>query len=601
MTGISPELETILQDIVDDVVKSLGCVGAMVASMEPDNTLPLRTYSLALDPDRAQALRDRLEPALLGAGAVVQLNDPKFKDNLSVQAVKAAQEESAQFLISDRLYDLFRPAVDKKLSDWVQKETGIRQIIAVPFLLDEEVVGNLFAAASTEFTARDIAFLTAFSHQAATAIQSQRRLAETQLLESIILELQASLTDENRAFKVITDAVVDNLGYLAAFVAPRIGSTLPVRAYSVNAQVVTPAFIETWQRRLGFEMVGEKAVAYLDRADYAEQLSVRALKTGQTQISDSLYDLVRPVLPRRPVETVQKLLGIKQVIAIPFFLEEEAIGNLYVVSQRPQFSTREQALLRAFGQQAAINIRNAQLYRQSEERREVAQIFAKMAFSSTAYVHALRNHIGAFRIYFQMIQPHLGNEKLQKFGIPVLDRLNKSADILDNLHEPWREEADTPTDVNACLSWAIQRVIPDQDELEAREGITVHVSLAEDLPPVRASADTITEAFKILIKNGLEAVREKEGRGQTAANLWVDSRSSDDGMVEVIIQDDGIGIKPEDLDKIFELRWSTKEAGMGFGLFWTRDYIRGQGGDLRVESTWQEGTTFCLSLPRFEA
>jgi signal transduction histidine kinase len=599
--SISPQLQETLQQIVDDVVSSLGCVGAMVATLEVNNTLPVRAYSVDIPSDLIGQLEKRLGVGFIGPKSVAYLDGKKgekFKDNLSVRAVRGLNGRPEKFIVSDNLYDLFRPVVNKHLSRLAQQATGIKQVIAIPFFLQDEVVGNLFAAARKEFSAREIDFLTVFGHQAATAIQSQRRLAEAQALESVIFELQASLTDENRAFQIITDAVVERLGYLAAFVAPRIGNTLPVRAYTVDSTLITQEFIDTWQHRLGFELLGHRAVAYLDREDYAEQLSVRAIKSGQVHTSDSFYDLVRPVLPKLPVDTVQKLLSIKQVIAVPFFLKGEAIGNLYVVSWRSKFSVREQEILKAFAQQAAISIRNAQLYRQSEDRREVAQLFAKMAFSSAAYIHALRNHIGTFRMYFQMVKPQITNTSLQTLGDDVVERLNTAADILDNLHEPWHDTPDHPINVNTCLRRAIGKIIPDQDQLKAREGITIHTAFAEGLPPIKTSPDMLTEAFKILVKNALEAIKEKKNsHNRSSGNLWVETGLGDESTVEILLRDDGIGIKPEDLDKIFEMRWSTKEAGMGFGLFWTKDYIEGQGGSIRVDSTWQEGTCFQLNLP----
>ena len=599
--SISPQLQETLQHIVDDVVESLGCVGAMVATLEPDNTLPVRAYSVNINPGLLRQLESRLGISFVGPKSVAYLDRKEFKDNLSVRAVRGLDGHPEKYIISDKLYDLFRPVVNKTLSDFAQKAAGIKQVIAVPFFLHDEVVGNLFAATHTEFAPRDIDFLTAFGHQAATAIQSQRRLAEAQALETVIFELQASLIDENRAFQIITDAVVNKLGYLAALVAPRIGNTLPVRAYTVNSNLISQDFIDTWQSRLGFELLGEKAVAYLDRHDFAEQLSVKAIKSGQLQMSDSFYDLVRPVLPKLPVDTVQKLLKIKQVIAVPFFLDYEAIGNLYVISRRSKFSPRALQVLKAFGQQAAISLRNAQLYRQSEDRREVAQMFSKMAFSSAASVHALRNHIGAFRMYFQMVKPQVTNPALQELGDDVLERLNNAADILDNLHEPWREASDKAISVNTCINRAIGKLIPDPDELRAREGIILHTTLVEEeLYHVKTAPDMLTEAFKILIKNALEAIRQKIRQNEPCGNLWIQTRLDGDLNIEVVVRDDGIGIKPEDLEKIFEMRWSTKEAGMGFGLFWAKDYVEGLGGVIRVESAWQEGTVFYLNLPLAE-
>lgn len=594
---ISPELLAVLQRIVDDVVEGLGCVGAMVATMEGGNALPVRAYFVDIAPGLLTQLENRLGISFVSPRSVAYLDERRFRDNLSVRAIKG-RNSHPEIVVSNELHDLFRPIVNKHLSKFAQRVTQIKQVIAVPFFLEDEVMGNLFAAAREEFSQRDIDFLNAFGHQAATAIQSHRHLEETQALESVIFDLQNSLTDENRAFKTITDAVVQRLGYVAAVVAPRIGNTLPVRAYTVDSSLIKQEFVDKWQRISGFELLGERAVAYLDREEYAEQLSVRAVKSGQIQSSSSLYDLIRPVIPKWPTELVQEALGIKRVIAVPFFLDEEAIGNLYVVSKRSEFSEREKELLQAFGQQAAIALHNARLYYKAEERRQAAEIFAKMAFSASASVHALRNHVGLIRGQIQLLQmvDQFADETRHKIleSIPkTIARINEVADILDNLHEPWREAPDVLIDVNRCLVRAVDKVIPVRDGSREGEGILVHESLSENLPLIRTSPDMLAEAFKVLVKNAVEAVQEK-GKG---GDLWIESRLGENSDIEVLIRDSGTGIKPEDLSRIFEIRWTTKDVGMGFGLFWTKDYVEGLGGSIEVESAWQEGTTFRVSLP----
>jgi GAF domain-containing protein len=232
---IPPEFHTTLQRIVDDVVEGLGCVGAFVATLEPNNTLPVQAYSVDIAPGLLRQLETKLGVDVIGPKSVAYLDDAKFKDNLSIRAVKGVKGRPEKFVISDQLYDLFRPVVNKTLSDLAQKLTGIKQVIAVPFFLEEEVVGNLFAATRANFSKRDIEFLTAYGYQAATAIQSQRRLAEIQALERVILALQASITDEVQALQIIVDAVVQKLGYAGAMVATlEPDNTLPVRAYCVD-------------------------------------------------------------------------------------------------------------------------------------------------------------------------------------------------------------------------------------------------------------------------------------------------------------------------------------------------------------------------------
>jgi two-component system sensor histidine kinase DctS len=105
----------------------------------------------------------------------------------------------------------------------------------------------------------------------------------------------------------------------------------------------------------------------------------------------------------------------------------------------------------------------------------------------------------------------------------------------------------------------------------------------------------LTEAFRILIKNAIEAI---DSHRQSSRELWLESRLRSAQWVEITVRDSGLGIKPENLNHIFEMGWSTKKGtGMGFGLFWTRDYIEGFGGTIDVESTWQSGTTFTVCLP----
>jgi signal transduction histidine kinase len=113
------------------------------------------------------------------------------------------------------------------------------------------------------------------------------------------------------------------------------------------------------------------------------------------------------------------------------------------------------------------------------------------------------------------------------------------------------------------------------------------------LPPVKTSPDMLIEVFRVLVKNAAEAVNER-GQGN---ELWLGSRLGADSAVEVLIRDCGTGIKPENLNRIFELGWSTKKEGMGFGLFWAKDFVEGLGGNIQVESVWGQGTTFCVSLP----
>ena len=70
-----------------------------------------------------------------------------------------------------------------------------------------------------------------------------------------------------------------------------------------------------------------------------------------------------------------------------------------------------------------------------------------------------------------------------------------------------------------------------------------------------------------------------------------------DSVVDIYIKDSGRGIKEEELHKIFEYHYTTKDKGMGLGLPISYMIIKDHGGDMQVESGKGQGTTFIITLP----
>jgi len=102
----------------------------------------------------------------------------------------------------------------------------------------------------------------------------------------------------------------------------------------------------------------------------------------------------------------------------------------------------------------------------------------------------------------------------------------------------------------------------------------------------------LTEAFKVIIKNANEAIQTNE----KDKLLEIDTIVIDQ-FVCINISDNGKGIAPNDMERIFEMRFSTNQSGLGFGLYWTKDYIEGLGGSISVESELGKGTKFTIRLP----
>ena len=579
-----------------------------MATLEEGVNLVVRAFGNIGGLDERRRLPSFSHLGKLGPGVVLPLDDSEYADNLAVRGVLGENGRIPPYLTTDSLADLYHPLLSQADADTLQQQAGIVQVVVLPFLLNGEVVGSLFAAVTEVLTNRQINVLSAFGRQAAVAIQNQRRLEAIQALEHIVLRLQARMTDEKEVLQTIVQGVVEDFGYTGAMVATlEDGRALPVRAYAVD---LDPAIVAAMEQAVGIGLLGPHAVVYLDDDQYRENLSVRAVTglNGRPQkylVSDQLYDLFRPLVNADLAQQAQDAMGIRQVIAVPFFQVDEVIGNLFVTTNKAQFTEWEISLLTALGQHAAAGLRNARLFQEMSEQRRIAQTFGRMAFSTVASAHSLRNHVGNISGYMQLLQllPELDGDRREFIlrELPmVVQEIGKIVNILDNLNEPWQQPTIDMVNVNDSLSRALIEIFPrtpllrDQAKIITESQVTLHFDLTENLPLIRTAKDMLSEAFRIIIKNAVEAMVS----GSASPQIWLGTHQTAPNLIEVTICDNGPGIAIENLTKIFEMGWTTKKgSGMGFGLFWTRDFIEGLGGKLIVSSALGEGTTFVIKLP----
>ena len=120
-------------------------------------------------------------------------------------------------------------------------------------------------------------------------------------------------------------------------------------------------------------------------------------------------------------------------------------------------------------------------------------------------------------------------------------------------------------------------------------GITLQVKMPADLPLIKMDPERLTQAFINIMKNGMEAMDQ-------GGTLYIKTKSIKEG-VEVIISDSGPGIPPEQMEKIFNYYYTTKEKGVGLGLPIAHRIIEAHGGHLKIESRVGSGTEVTVTLP----
>ena len=134
------------------------------------------------------------------------------------------------------------------------------------------------------------------------------------------------------------------------------------------------------------------------------------------------------------------------------------------------------------------------------------------------------------------------------------------------------------------------------DGLLGPELIVENIKIVRDyddaVPMIETDGNQLQQVFLNIIKNGIDAIGEKPGRIELSTRLA-------QKMIRISISDDGKGMTPAQLEKIFMPFFTTKEVGKGTGLGLSVSYgiIKNLGGTIEVKSVFGQGSTFIISLP----
>jgi signal transduction histidine kinase len=236
---------------------------------------------------------------------------------------------------------------------------------------------------------------------------------------------------------------------------------------------------------------------------------------------------------------------------------------------------------RAFNSMTESLSRTLQKLTQREAAAAVGEFAASLA-------HEVRNPLTAVRMDLQLTRHKVEGQPeaqaLVDHALAEIDRLN---DSVGGALRVARSGRTTPgrVDLRAPLEAAARAARPRFDERQAS---------LDYVPPekpawVRADAGAIEQLVLNLLLNAADSL---EPGGHAALTI----EPSTDG-VAVNVSDEGRGIAPEDLGKVFDAFYSTKDEGTGLGLAVAQRIARAHGSELHVKSGLQEGTTFSFSLP----
>ena len=297
--------------------------------------------------------------------------------------------------------------------------------------------------------------------------------------------------------------------------------------------------------------------------------------------------------------------GVREAICVPMQGRYGTVGILYVDTTTPlaealagamgagqrRFSDEHLKLMIAIGHQAALAVEDTTYYSAMVQSERLAAVGHTIATLS----HHIKNILQGIRGGSYLVEMGLENEDLgvTKKGWDIVSRnQNKiSSLVMDMLSFSKEREPDpVPTDLVALVTDIVETV----HHRAAEAGTTIRWSPPADLPRMLFDPEGISRAVLNVVTNALDAV---EGRPDARVEIRV-TADSGSRITRITVSDNGEGMSPETLSRIFNLFVSTKGSrGTGLGLTVSRKILKEHHGDIRAESRLGEGSTFTLEFP----
>ena len=170
----------------------------------------------------------------------------------------------------------------------------------------------------------------------------------------------------------------------------------------------------------------------------------------------------------------------------------------------------------------------------------------------------------------------------------------RASDVIDRIRALVKKS--TTEKARVDLNEAIQEVVGlVQSEIQ-KNGVTLRMELATDLPQILGNRVQLQQVILNLVMNGIEAMSEITDRSR---DLLIRSGKYESDKLLVAVQDSGVGIDWQNLEKLFDAFYTTKSQGMGMGLAISRSIVESHGGRLWALPNEGPGATFQFTLIKY--
>jgi signal transduction histidine kinase/pSer/pThr/pTyr-binding forkhead associated (FHA) protein len=293
--------------------------------------------------------------------------------------------------------------------------------------------------------------------------------------------------------------------------------------------------------------------------------------------------------------------GVREAICVPLQGRYDIVGVIYVDTTTPlaaavesgrrRFGDDHLKLMIAIAHQAALAVEDTTYYSAMVQAERLAAVGQTIATLS----HHIKNILQGIRGGSYLVEMGLEGDDLAmaRKGWDIVNRNQHkiSSLVMDMLsYGKDREPEPVPSDLVALIAEIVETVHQRAEEL----GAVIHWQPPAELPALLFDPEGISRAVLNVVTNALDAV---EGRPDATISIGV-GIDQEAGRVRITVADNGAGMSPETLARIFNVFVSTKGArGTGLGLAVSRKILVEHGGDIRATSSEGEGSEFVMEFP----
>ena len=273
------------------------------------------------------------------------------------------------------------------------------------------------------------------------------------------------------------------------------------------------------------------------------------------------------------------------VLCSPLIADDEIIGFVLLGEDiaGESYGHDDFQLLKAISTQAAVQIKNIRLINELMSIKEI-EAFGRM---SSFIMHDLKNLTNSLSLVSQNAKHNINNPEFQQDAIKTIDATVKRMQMLINRLSAvpkGLEIKKRSTDIKGLIDNAIKKIA-----LSGANNVSI-VEKIDSLPQISVDPHAMEMVFLNILKNAYEAI-DRDGKIIVHA-------VSDNGNVCVTISDNGAGMSKGFIEKeLFKPFKTTKNGGLGIGLFQCKTVVEAHGGSIEVESEVGKGTVFAIRLP----